>query len=117
MKKGKNALAEIPILYKLLCIVAILCFAVIGVIGLILPVIPGLLFLFLAALLLAKIYKPFAGMMKDNRAMNRWEAYWDSARQLSLWQQVQLSAWFAVRSVGNGLSAVYRLIDRSLNKA
>lgn len=57
------------------CLLIVLCFAV-GAVGLILPVIPGLLFVAIALMLIARFFPAIDRLLRKNRTL---ESYLDSA--------------------------------------
>lgn len=95
----------IPFLYKALCIVLVVCFVLIGLVGLVLPIIPGFLFLFLAAILLARISSRFKYLLHNHTTSKRWMKHWHSTKALSLMQRLKLSFWVAARSAVNAVES------------
>ena len=69
-KNSENGL--LPMLYKGACLVLVGLLTLLGILGLILPIIPGILFLFLAALLLAKVSSRFDALLHKNESMRTW---------------------------------------------
>ena len=103
--------------FKVIAIVALAICLVIGVVGLVLPIIPGLLFLALAALIAAQLSPAFADKLKSNPTLGRYvgdtEELRESTRRagLSLGRKllvaglvtlkaVILAAEWAVESIG-----------------
>ncbi len=105
MSTAKPKHKSMPLLAKGLCLVLVAIFLLLGVIGLILPIIPGLLFLFLAALMLAKVSKRFDTMLNRNSNMRYWRRRWDTSSGLPLVERVKLSCWVAARALVNGVEA------------
>ena len=103
MKNSENGL--MPILFKGACLVLVGLLTLIGLVGLILPIIPGILFLFLAALLLAKVSSRFDAMLHKNENMKTWRRRWDTSNSLPLPQRLKLSFLLVARAVVNGVEA------------
>ena len=90
-----------PVLTKVICIALIACFLVVGLIGLVLPIIPGLIFLFIAAILLARISSRFDSILKRNPTVQGWMKHADTINGLSFSQRVRLSFWMSARIITN----------------
>ena len=104
--------SPLPLYAKVIALIVIIGFVTIGIIGLILPIIPGLLFLFLAVLLLTRISRR-AFAYAHSKPWFRKQLYtWRASAGLSWGQRARLSFWVAVKAVvqgvGTGVSAVYR---------
>jgi len=93
-----------PILLKVVLLGFIGLFVMIGLIDLILPIIPGILFLALAAWLLTKVSSRFAFHLNQNTSWNRMKRFLRSSSFLSIGQQVKLTLLVAARSVVDGLN-------------
>jgi len=102
-KKSKNDL--MPMLFKGACLILVGLLSLVGLVGLILPIIPGILFLFLAALLLAKVSSRFDALLHKNENMRTWRRRWDASNALPLLQRVKLSFLLVARAVVNGVEA------------
>lgn len=113
MKEKNSENALMPMLYKGVCLVLVGLLTLIGLAGLILPIIPGILFLFLAALLLAKVSSRFDALLHKNENMRTWRRRWDTTSALPLLQRVKLSFLLVARAVVNGVETAIN----SLNKA
>ena len=95
----------VPMLFKGACLVLVGLLTLIGLAGLILPIIPGILFLFLAALLLAKVSSRFDALLHRNENMKTWRRRWDTTNTLPLLKRVKLSFLLVARAVVNGVEA------------
>lgn len=102
-KKSENGL--MTILFKGACLVLVGLLTLVGLAGLILPIIPGILFLFLAALLLAKVSSRFESLLHRNANMRAWRRRWNTSNSLPLLQRVKLSFLLVARAVVNGVEA------------
>ena len=104
--KGKNSTNGLmPMLFKGACIVLVGLLTLVGLAGLVLPIIPGILFLFLAALLLAKVSSRFDALLHKNENMRTWRRRWDTSNALPMLQRVKLSFLLVARAVVNGVEA------------
>jgi uncharacterized membrane protein YbaN (DUF454 family) len=104
--KEKNSENDLmPMLFKGACLILVGLLTLVGLVGLILPIIPGILFLFLAALLLAKVSSRFDALLHKNENMRTWRRRWDTSNALPLLQRVKLSCLLVARAVVNGVEA------------
>jgi uncharacterized membrane protein YbaN (DUF454 family) len=90
---------RLPLIVKIVLVFIAICFAVIGLIGLILPIIPGILFLFLALLVLSQVSGKFARFLHNNptyRSMKHRIRGIDFSTALT---KAELGFWRAVKSV------------------
>ena len=110
-KNSENGL--MPIMYKgaVCCLLAYLPCSEWWVC--LLLIISGMLFLFLAALLLAKVSSRFDALLHKNESMRTWRRRWDTSNALPLLQRVKLSFLLVARAVVNGIETTVN----SLNKA
>lgn len=73
-------------------------FAAIGVVGLLIPVIPGILFLLLAAgcvsLASDRVHQKFS----SHRGYRRWRERWDAGAGLSPFNRTKLAFWLTIDS-------------------
>lgn len=84
---------------KLLALVILLLCAAIGVAGIILPVIPGLLFLAVAVLIAARLYPPLGRRLRNHALcaayMDKTDGFW----RLSLQGKVKFACWLTLKLV------------------
>jgi hypothetical protein len=87
---------------------------ILGVIGILLPIIPGLLFLFLALWLTAKASRRAARFLDEHPAWRKQQRFWDRARFLTWYERAQLGVLLAGRllldgaqDLGNRLSGLH----------
>ena len=78
-----------------------------------LPIISGMLFLFLAALLLAKVSSRFDALLHKNENMMTWRRRWDTSNALPLLQRVKLSFLLVARSVVTGVEATVNSLKKA----
>jgi len=88
---------------KLLLLVAGLALAVLGLIGLVLPVLPGLLFLAAAAFCLSlasqRLRHRIDGHLAGNRRLQRARRRWEAGRSLPVWQRLRLGFWLTLAAL------------------
>ena len=91
--------------FKVIAIVALAVCFVIGIVGLVLPIVPGLLFLALAALIAAQLSPAFADKLKSNPTLGRYVGDADELREstrragLSLGRKVLVAGLIALKGV------------------
>ena len=90
---------EMHALFKALILALVGLFVIIGLVGLVLPIIPGILFLVVAAWLLAKVSGRFASHLDQHRGWQRGRRIWRQSQGLSLAQRVKLSLLLIARSM------------------
>lgn len=95
----KPIFRPMPLIYKIACIVLITGFLFIGLLGLILPVIPGLLFLFLAVLLLTRVSRRAATFAHGQPWFHRHMRHWQATGGLSVGQRIKLGFLLSARAV------------------
>lgn len=102
---------------KLVAGLAILVCLFVGAIGLLLPVVPGLLFLVIGAFVAARHFPAMDGWLRRHRALgphlDRADRYAERYGALDLWRKVQVGALVGVRlalgGIALGLSLARRL--------
>jgi len=82
------------------------CFAIVGLIGLILPIIPGIVFLLLALYLLTRVSRRAADVMHRQPWYRQRMRDFSAASQLSLTGKIRLSLLVLARGVANGIAAM-----------
>ncbi|GAB5501220.1 MAG: hypothetical protein PsegKO_35310 [Pseudohongiellaceae bacterium] len=84
-----------------------------GVIGLVLPIIPGIVFLAIGAMLLGKVSSRFAHF-----PLRRWprsgDRYLQASAALSLTDRLRLGGWVIARGLMNGVRASFRAVSKQL---
>ncbi len=109
----KPAFTPMPLVWKILSLVLIAAFLVIGVAGLILPVIPGVLFLFLAALLATRVSRRAARFAHQQPWFHHHLRQWQASGHLSIGERVKLAALITIRTCVRGLQSLWRLAARA----
>lgn len=97
---------------RLLALVVLLLCVAVGVVGLILPIIPGLLFLALAALIAARFFPSLARRMRRHRAFADWLDSTEGFARMPLRDKVRYGFWLCLRMLLEGCRILYRLTAR-----
>lgn len=106
MSKSRARKPALPLVYKLGAGVLIGCFLVLGIIGLIMPVLPGILFLFLALYLLTKLSRRAAAYAESKPWFNYHLRHLKASSGLGLGARVKLGLLIAARGTVQGMEAV-----------
>ena len=110
MSEFKDTSKAMALPWKICCLVLVAGLLFLGVVGLILPVIPGLLFLFAAVWLLSKISTRFAALLDDSPALASRMGFLRRTRGLSWSQRLRLGALvmakLTVQGVHNGMQFI-----------
>ena len=114
MRTSKRASYRMPVLTKVICIALIACFLVVGLIGLVLPIIPGFIFLFIAAILLARISSRFDSILKRNSTVQGWMKHADTISGLSFSQRIRLSFWMSARIITSAIESGINQFKRTM---
>lgn len=88
---------------KLIAVVLIVAFLALGVVGLILPIIPGLLFLALAAALVARHVPAVDRRLRRSRKLGGYLDQADGFFALGLWGKIQLCGLLCVKGLLDGI--------------
>ena len=114
MGRVKGTKKSLPLMYKLGGGLLVGCLLILGVIGLIMPVIPGLLFLFLALYVLTKLSRRVAAYAQSKPWFHYHLRHLQAASGLSLGARVKLGALIAARGAVQGVEAVLFWCKRRL---
>lgn len=95
--KSSNHAGSTHWLSKVLALIVLLLCVAIGMVGLILPVIPGFLFLMIAALIAARLHPPLEHRMRKHRATRAYLDQASSFSNLDLAGKVRLLGWMMLR--------------------
>jgi uncharacterized membrane protein YbaN (DUF454 family) len=97
------------------CAIILVCLAI-GLAGLILPLIPGLLFLGIAALVAARHSPALERVFRSNATLSGYMDSTDGFLDLPLAKKIQLGGWLCLKmlidSVAYAVSAVAKLMSR-----
>jgi len=102
---------------KLLGLGLFALFLFLGLVGLVLPIIPGILFLLLALYVLTRISKRFATLANRNSWIRKSFRRLAHLRTLPAVDVVKLSFWVTVRAIVNGAAAITRKITGATETA
>ena len=106
---------------KVFSFALILFFVTLGIVGVLLPILPGLLFLFIAALIGARHFPPLAFLLERNRYSRRAMRYSNGFMDLDWWGKTRLAFWGTVKLTVDGfdwaIRALGRVIDSLLSRS
>ena len=88
-----NTKATNPLPVKIIACVVAAAFVLFGVAGLVLPFIPGLLLLVIAAVIVAKNFPSIDGRLRKSRVLGRHMEWADSFYALPFREKARLCAW------------------------
>lgn len=100
---------------KLLFAIAVAAFIVLGIIGLVLPIVPGLLFLAIAAIMLAPHIPALNTWMRRSPLMSRYIEDAENLRTLAIVDQIRLGALLSLRMLIDGARYALRLLRGLFN--
>jgi len=103
---------SIGLLAKMLGLILFALFLGLGLIGLVLPIIPGILFLLLALYVLTRISRRFSSLANRNSWIRKSFRHLAHARTLPASDLVKLSFWVTVRGIVNGAAAITRKVTK-----
>ncbi len=101
---------------KVISFALILFFVALGVIGIILPIIPGLVFLFIAALIAARHYPVVGFMLERNRYSASAMRYSNGFMELGWWGKSRLVFWGSIKLVVDSVDWTIKLLARGVGK-
>jgi uncharacterized membrane protein YbaN (DUF454 family) len=110
-----QATATFP--FKLMAFAVVAALLLIWVVGLVLPLIPGVLLLVVAAVLAARYFPSIDGWLRQNRAVGRHPEWAETFYSLSLGEKVRLGAWVCAKVALDGLALVGSGIVKVANAA
>ena len=84
---------------KVVAVIAVLACLVVGVAGLVLPIIPGIVFLGLAALIAARWSPALERTLRRNRTLGGYLDQTAGFERLSLPRQIELGAWLTLKAL------------------
>ena len=86
---------------------------VLGIIGLVIPVIPGVIFIAIAAIFLARVSNRMDRWVKSSPFMRNTQSRMDSMNRLGWTDKFRVTLWYA----GYGLARVGEFLARQINRA
>jgi len=108
----KPIFRPIPLIYKIGVSVLIAVFLVIGLLGLILPIIPGILFLVLAVFLMTRVSRRAATYAHSQAWYHRQMSHLNATRHLSAGDRVKYSFLIAARGTVNAIKRLFKTIRK-----
>lgn len=82
---------------KTLAVALVLACLLLGIVGLVLPIIPGLVFLAIAAVVAARYFPSVDERLRRHRAIGEHLHQADRFFQLTLREQIQVAGWYCVK--------------------
>ncbi len=70
-----------------------------GIIGLFIPVLPGIVLLIAAAACFSSVSPTFNRWVKQNRRVRYWQSRWQNSAELPFYKRVQLAFWLGIDSI------------------
>jgi uncharacterized membrane protein YbaN (DUF454 family) len=98
------------------CAVVVACLAL-GVIGLLVPILPGLLFLVIAAAVAAKLSPAFASTLRQNATIASYLDKTDGLIDLPLGKKIQAACLLGVKMLIDGVALLVTAIMRLVKAA
>ena len=80
-------------------IIATVAFTLLGLIGLLIPILPGFLFLILAAVCASALSPRFERRLARHPAWRGWRLRWRQSRGLPLYQRAKFAFWMSAEAV------------------
>lgn len=114
MRGAKGTRESLPLLYKLGGGLLVGCLLILGLIGLIMPIIPGILFIFLALFVLTKLSRRAAAYAQSKPWFHYHMRHLQAASGLSLGSRVKLGALIVARGAVQGMEAALFWCKRRL---
>ena len=102
--------------YKIMGIGLVLCLLLLGLVGLVLPILPGIVFLFLAFYVLTKVSQRVATYAHSKPWFNYHLQHLRAASGLSVMARCKLAGLLLARGLVDGLTAAMRWCTRDLKK-
>jgi uncharacterized membrane protein YbaN (DUF454 family) len=112
MQFSKPKFRPVPLAYKILSIVLIVSFLFIGLVGLILPIIPGILFLLLALYLVTRVSRRISAIVHKHPWFNRNMRKLDAASTLTLGEKTKLSLLLTAKALIRGAESAMSLFKK-----
>jgi len=100
---------------KLIAGVLVVGLIALGIVGLVLPLVPGLVFLAIAAVIVARYFPSIDDWLRNNRAFGRHMEWADAFYALPLGEKVQLGAWVGLKVLLDSLALVGSTIMKILS--
>ena len=92
-------------------LVLIAGFVVLGLVGLVLPVIPGLVFLFLAVLLLTRVSRRMNSLAGSHAGFRHMRRRWQKMSLLKSTDRLKLGLWYCAGATVRGIEAGISFVE------
>ncbi|HEY8520002.1 MAG TPA: DUF454 family protein [Gammaproteobacteria bacterium] len=97
---------------KIVALLVASALVVVGVAGLVLPIIPGLLFLGIAAYVAARHFPALDARLRQRRVLGQHLNVADRLRYASLSAKVRVAGWLCVKMLMDGLALVAAFVSK-----
>lgn len=98
---------------KLLACALVLACLLLGVVGLVLPIVPGVLFLAIAGLVAARYFPSIRRRLSRNAAIGRHLERADGILDLPFWRKVQVACLLVAKAALEGIARVRRTVSKA----
>jgi len=115
MQTETNLFENLPA--KLIACIVIVALLMLGAAGLILPLIPGLLFLALAAVIAAKLSPSFERTLRQNRTLSGYLDRTDGFMALPLGEKIRVACLLGVKMLIDGIAWVVTGVAKLIRAA
>lgn len=112
--KPKTSLFNDLVVKLIACLFIIICLAV-GVVGLVLPIIPGILFMAIAAMIAAHFFPSMNVWLRKNQTISRYLDSSDGFMKLSFLSKLQFSCWLCIKVFIDSMLFIFMLISKILS--
>lgn len=101
---------------KIISFVLILLFVALGVVGILLPILPGLVFMLIAALIAARHFPALGWLLERNHYSRKALRVSNSFMDLGWWDKLRLCFWGTVKITLDGVQWAVSLLGRGFRK-
>lgn len=101
---------------KIITFTLILFFVALGVLGILLPIIPGLLFLIIAALIAARHFPALESCLNQNRYSAKCVRISNSFFDMDIWDKTRLCFWGTLKFTLNSAEWTLHFLGRQFKK-
>ena len=101
---------------KIFVIIQILAMVALGILGLLIPVIPGLIFLLAAALIAARYFPALESRLHRNRYSAECMRLSNSFFNLDIWDRARLCFWSTLKFTLNGVEWTWQFLEKQFRK-
>ena len=97
---------------KVLCMPLIVGLFAIGLLGILIPVIPGILFLGLGMVILVKVYPAVRRIIGDPDYLRRAERRVDAMEDMTWRDRGRLAGWMTLEAIGQAVASLSSMVRR-----